>query len=542
MVRRPPPAKFAAIDVGTNSIHLVMAEISSEGDFEILGSDKDMVQLGKGGFADHILTPEAMAAGIATLRRFKKMAELKRIARIRAVATSAVREATNGGDFVKRVLEELELELHVISPREEGRLIYLGVRHAVDLGTADNLIVASGGGSVELVVVTAHEASLIASVKLGGSRLAELLLASDPPQADEVKALRAHLRAQLDPILSKIASHGIARCVGCSGTIKCLAMLCRAYRDRASDLDDNVLKIAEPELRELTSVLVERPRSRRLDIPGMDDRRVDAVIPAAFTLLAILKGVGVPSIEYCDAALREGVIVDYIAQHRRHLLARATWPDPRRRSAVQFAEKCGYVKAHAEQVARLALDLFDQLENLHGLGREYRELLFYAGLLHDIGYMISQKGHHKHSYYLIRNGELKGFEDQEIEIIANIARYHRKDRPKKSHYSFGRLRGGNRTAVRRLSVLLRIANALDRTHYSVVERVECTLTADAVNLQIRTSSDAELEMWTTKRHAELFEREFGLRLQVHAVQPDRCSSAPERPQPPAPQPDRCPEG
>lgn len=520
VVRRPPPVKFAAIDVGTNSIHLVMAEISPEGDFEVLGSDKDMVQLGKGGFAEHVLTAEAMNAGIATLRRFAKMAELKRVGRIRAVATSAVREATNGGDFVKRVQEELDLDLHVISPKEEGRLIYLGVRHAVELGAADNLIVDIGGGSVELIVANGSEAKLIASVKLGGLRLAELFLHSDPPAEAEVKAMRAHIRTQLDPVLSQIATHGITRCVGCSGTTKSLAFLCRAYREKGPQTESD-LHVTEPELRALAAELAAQSRAQRLAIAGMDPRRVDAVLPGAFTLLAVLKATGVSCVEYCDAALREGVIVDYIGRHRRHLLARATWPDSRRRSVIHLAEKCGYVRSHAEQVARLALELFDQLADLHGLARPYRELLLYASLLHDIGYMISQKGHHEHSYYLIRNGELRGFDDQEIEVIANVARYHRKDRPKKSHYSYARLQRIHRRPVRKLAVLLRLANALDRTHYNVVERVTCSQTGDAVSVHVHTASDAELEMWTTKRHAEMFEREFALQLEVSAVRPDK---------------------
>jgi exopolyphosphatase/guanosine-5'-triphosphate,3'-diphosphate pyrophosphatase len=540
VVRTPPPAKFGAIDVGTNSIHLVMAEISPEGDILILGRDKEMVLLGKGGFSRHVLTARAMNDGLAALQRFTKMAHLKGIGRLKAVATSAVREATNGGRFVERVRGELGLELHVISVEEEARLIYLAVRHAIDLGTGDNLILDIGGGSIELIVGNAQRPELLLSVKLGASRLGELFVRSDPPEEGEIKALRKHIDKHLAPMIEKVGRRTFGRCIVTSGTTENIARAC-AYRRGVKEIEASTsLRISRAELKGLAADWAEMKRSDRAGVEGIDVKRVDAVVPGAILLLSLMQAFDVSEVEHCDMALREGIILDHIAQNRAHLRARAMWPDPRLRSVVQLAERCGYRQAHAEQVTRLALSLFDQLAPLHELEPRFRELLRFSCLLHDIGYLISHQGHHKHSYYLIRNGGLQGFDEQEIEFIANVARDHRKGLPRKSHYSLQNLDKHLRPALRRLIPLLRIANALDRTHDSVVDGLEVRLCRPAgrgsrpsedaagpavapqrVELHVHVTKDAELELWTARRRCEPFVKEYGLPVEVqlaaHAV-------------------------
>ncbi len=508
VLRRPPPVKFAAIDVGTNSVHLVMAEISPQGDFRIVGRDKEMVQIGKGGFLQHLLTPRAMEEGIATIKRFVKMAQLMDVTRIKAVATSAVREARNGGDFVQRVRDEIGLDLHVISAEQEARLIYLGVRHAVDLGRGDSLIVDIGGGSAELIVANADRPEILASAKLGGSRLAELFLKSDPPDPDELKRLRKHIDERLAPIVQQIQSRRFTSAIATSGTVQNIAAICSHQTDALGIEPAPRLRLARDELKELLGELTSRTRADRLRIPSLDPRRVDALIPATMLLLAIMRTFDIEVLRHCDLALREGIILEHIARHRAMLLARATWPDPRTRSVLHLAERCGYRKSHAEQVARLALSLYDQLAPLHRLDSRYRELLRYACLLHDIGYHIGHENHHKHSYYLIRNGELQGFEPAEIEIIANIARYHRKGRPRKSHYSYGNLDRPHREPVRKLIALLRLADALDRTHYCVINSLTVRLHPRRIDIVLATSQDAELELWTARKTRDFFEREF----------------------------------
>jgi len=505
---------FGAIDVGTNSLHLMMVEISPEGDFHAIGGDKELVQIGRGGFREHRLTTRKMDEAVRTLKRFTKLAGIKDISRLKAVATSAVREARNGGEFVERVRDEVGLELHVISPEEEARLIYLGVKHAMNLGEQDNLIFDIGGGSLEFILGNGHRADVVTSVKLGASRLAEIYLRSDPPTDAEFKALRDHVSEKLEPLLAQAKSRRLARCIATSGTVRNLAEICALARGVAEVDKGTDLSVTRGELKNLFAQLSVRPREERMNVPGMDAKRVDACLPALVLMNTILRAIELDEVDCCESALREGVVVDYIAKHRQNLMARATWPDPRARSVISLAERCAYRKGHAEHVQRLACALFDALQPLHGLSNFYRDLLHYASLLHDIGYMIGHTGHHKHSYYLIRNGELRGFSVQEIEVMANVARYHRKERPKRSHYSFQQLNEEHRRPVRKLAVLLRLAEALDRTHYGVVDSIACDIAKDGVILAVHTDRDAELELWTANRQCELFEREFKTPMRV----------------------------
>lgn len=515
-MRRPPPTKFGAIDVGTNSVHLVMVEISPEGDFRILGRDKEMIQLGKGGFERHRLTQRAVDDGIAALNRFLKMARLKGVGRVKAVATSAVREAKNGGDFVERVRRELGLDLHVLSVEEEARLIYLAVRRAVSLGEDDQLIVDVGGGSMEVIVGNAHRTDVLFSAKLGGLRLSELFLKSDPPEPGELKAMRRHIQRHLDQLEARVGRRSFDRLIGTSGAFESIATVC-AFRRGATELDaPRQLRFSRGELKGLQSELAGRTREQRMRIQGVDPRRVDTLLPVVTTLLGISRLFDVSQFVYCDFALREGIIIDHIAGRRSYFQAQATWPDPRLRSVVLLAERCGYRQAHAEQVRRLADGLFVQLSPLHQLDDRVRELLGHACLLHDVGYLIAHKGHHKHSYYLVRNGGLRGFAEMEIEVVANLARYHRRGLPRRSHYSYQHLDKPGRRAVRRLIPILRLANALDRTHYSVVQDVRCRLESDRVEVEVMSDKDSELEIYMARRVAPLFEREYGVPLVIRA--------------------------
>ncbi len=517
----PPATKFGAIDVGTNSIHLVLAEISPQGDFKVLGREKDMVQLGKGGFAEHVLTAQSMEAGLRTLGRFKRLAESQGVTKLRVVATSAVREASNGGEFVERVWDELGLRVHVIAAEQEARLIYIGVRHAVDLGDApdaESLIIDIGGGSVEMIAGNAERAAVLTSVKLGASRLAELFIRSDPLARDDVRNLRRHIRHQLDPVLNRLKALPIRRGLITSGSAKNLALICAVMRGEPSP-DESRLRIHREEARTLRDKLTRMSRAERLRVEGLDPKRVDACIPAVTVIARLMKLLNLDVLEHCDFALREGVMIDYIARKRGKLRARAAWPNPRPRSVMQLAERCDYRAEHAHHVADLAGSLFDGLQSVHKLDPSYRELLTYAGLLHDIGHLISHDGHHKHSYYLISNGSLKGFTPQEVEIIANIARYHRKERPKKSHFSFQNLDPEHQKPVRRLALLLRLADALDRTGFSLVRSVQCQPGPDGVTIRAEMASDAELELWCARRHAAAFRREFDLRLRIRLSRP-----------------------
>jgi exopolyphosphatase/guanosine-5'-triphosphate,3'-diphosphate pyrophosphatase len=521
---RSRAGKFAAIDIGSNSIHLLMAELLPQYAFRVLGRDKEMVRLGRGGYARHRLTPEAMDTALAALARFRKLALGQGIESIRAVATSAVREAVNGGDFIERVREELGLKVKVISGREEGRLVYLAVRHAADFGQDAALVLDLGGGSLEIVSGTCERMLAVESFKLGAARTAELFLRGDPPAAEELYALEQHVRVSLEPVREELLARKPARCIGTSGTIMALAELCARAGDGYPS--GGVPGFRRDALAELHKRLVKRSAEQRLKMDGMDPRRVDQVVSGSVVVLGVMDILGIDRIEISDQALRDGIVLDYIERHRKGLLARQTWPDPRRRTVMHLAERCGWHEGHACQVARLALMLFDRLAPLHKLPEKYRELLEYAALLHDIGHHIGQERHHRHSEYLIRNGNLQGLSPEEIAIIAGVARYHRGRCPKKKDSAFRKLRKSACKAIRRLAALLRIAEALDRSQFGVVAEIAVEIGSRTVAASVRCSGDAELELWTARRRSDLFESEFGRMLEYEPVIASPSASGP----------------
>jgi exopolyphosphatase/guanosine-5'-triphosphate,3'-diphosphate pyrophosphatase len=219
----------------------------------------------------------------------------------------------------------------------------------------------------------------------------------------------------------------------------------------------------------------------------------------------------------CDLALREGLILDYIRRNKRQIAQIDSIPDVRRRSTIELAERCNYYSAHSRQVARLALALFDQTRPVHQLTDREREWLEYAALMHDLGVHISYPRHHRHSYYLIKNGDLRGFDPDEIEVIALVARYHRRGTPKRTHEEYARLSPLLRRAVRSLASILRVAESLDRSHAQVVSALELLDRGDDVLLQLRTTGDAELEVWAAQGHVGPFEKLVGKPVRLSAV-------------------------
>jgi exopolyphosphatase/guanosine-5'-triphosphate,3'-diphosphate pyrophosphatase len=267
-------------------------------------------------------------------------------------------------------------------------------------------------------------------------------------------------------------------------------------------------------------------------VPGLDPRRADIAVAGAILLDTILRRLDAAEITLCDLSLREGLVLDYIARHRKEIAQADRYPDVRRRSVIELAERCNYWPDHAHQIARLALSLFDETRSTHGLTDKEREWLEYAALLHDIGVHISYERHHKHSYYLITNGQLRGFEPEEIEIIALVARYHRRVEPKRRHQGFGGLAKRARGTVRTLAALLRLAENLDRSHAQTISGIAVHDRGDDVLLQLRTTGDAELELWAATRHCAPLERVLGkpVRVEVsrttYAEQPDETARVP----------------
>jgi len=498
--------RLAVIDIGTNSIHMVLAEIGKNLSYKIVDRIKEMARLGDGTFASHRLSQEVMDRGLVVLKRFSLLAKNKGFEIILPVATSAVREAKNGGDFIKLVRNELGLRVRVITGEEEARLIYLGVRHCMDLSDSPAMIVDIGGGSVELMACTPKRLKFVRSLKLGTIRLKDQYLKTDPPDKKMVQRMEQTVAQVIRKSLLKkgLLLESLVATSGMAGNLAEIIYLARTGRV-LSQIDMAMIDLKE--IKEVEQLLRTKDTEGRLKIIGLDPRRVDTLYPGVLVLRVLMECLGAKQVRISDKALREGVIYDFIQQHHEGLKAEQEIPSVRRRQILLLARRYQYPKVHSHHTAKLALSLFDQTQSIHGLGEVEREWLEYAALLHDIGHHIQENQHHKHTYYLITHADLPGFSLDEIRIIANVSRYHRRSLPKASHQGFKLLNDEQRKTVLGLSSILRIADGLDRTHFSVVKGVKAHL-GKSLRLEVAFRYDPELELWTTERRKRRFEKIF----------------------------------
>jgi len=507
--------KVAAIDIGSNSIHMVVARIDAHGHFTLLDRAKEMVRLGKGSLAARALSRDAMQAGMQTLATFKRLADTQQADRVVAVATSAVREAKNGGDFIAQIGRELGIHVDLITGREEARLIHLAVTNALDLREGWTALVDIGGGSVELGLADRGVVKVQESLKLGVLRLAERFFAHEPPTRDEVEALEEYLDRQLAAFFKRARGIEVARLVATSGTVLNLAAIALQMDGGAAPERLHGVTLRAKDIQRVRKLVVRSDRDERQRLPGLDRRRVDTIVPGAILLDHVMRRLELPELVTCEWALREGVLLDFIRRHGREIEENETIADPRRRSVLHLGRRLNFEEGHSQQVARLAVALFDQTAERHGLGPREREWLEYAALLHDVGNHIAHARHHRHSYYLIVHGELLGFDPKEICLIAALARYHRKAGPKDDDEELATLTDGMRAAVPPLAALLRVADALDRSHFGVVREVTVGGRGKDVKIGVRTAgNDAELELWAAGRKADIFEQVFDVHVSL----------------------------
>jgi exopolyphosphatase / guanosine-5'-triphosphate,3'-diphosphate pyrophosphatase len=511
--------RIAAIDIGTNSIHMIVVKVRPDLSFEVVDREKDMVRLGAGGLDGRRLTETATAAAMQTLAKFRRIAETHKVDEIIAAATSATREAENGGDFIAEVARQTGIRIRVIPGTEEARLIHVAAGYGVDVGGKTAVVVDIGGGSVEVTLGTARQMTLGRSFKTGVIRLTERFVKSDPLSGRDERRLVKHVNREMGEYLEGIADRGFDRLIGTSGTILSLGALASSDRDTKPD-DLRNRRVPAKALHRLRKRLTALSIEERLAIPGLDPRRADLCVAGSVLLDTIVRRLGAGEFTLCDLALREGLVLDYINRNSARIRKVDRYPDVRRRSVVELAERCGYWSDHARQVARLALGIFDQTRRVHGLGDRERSWLEYGSLLHDIGVHISYERHHRHSYYLIKNGDLRGFDPSEIEVIALLARYHRQATPKKSHAGYGDLSGTLRRTVKTLAAILRLAEGLDRSHAQTLTGLDLIPRADDYVARLRTTGDAELELWAAHRHVAPLEDVLGkpIRFEVAGVE------------------------
>jgi exopolyphosphatase/guanosine-5'-triphosphate,3'-diphosphate pyrophosphatase len=510
---------LAALDIGTNSFHLVVARFTDVDAFEVVAREKEMVRLGSGSGDMKLLDPDAIDRGIEALKRMRKVADIHQ-AELYAVATSAVREATNASEFLRRAALEAGVEVRVIAGTEEARLIYLGVLQALPVFDRRVVLIDIGGGSTEILVGEQGETLTVRSLKLGALRLTRRFFPDGVVSGDSLDDCRRHVRAALAPVARDVARHGFHVAVGCSGTVATVVAAVHARRDDTSPEPRtfNAEEVTRKEVKQVVKALARAttPDDRRR-IPGVDPSRADIILAGAVILEQAMAALGIDRLVYSDNALREGALLD--AWQRRHGSTLHHLHDLRRRSVLHLAELMDDDPEHSERAARLALDLFDATRTLHGMGDESRELLEAGALLANVGLFVSHSGHHKHSYYVIRNSDhLSGFTDHEVELIALVARYHRKSAPKASHPEFDRLGADDQHLVCVLAGLLRIAIGLDRTHAGLAGAVDVTIDDDhdlvEVAVEVDPDTDLSLELYTANDRSGLLADVLGKRVRV----------------------------
>ncbi|MFW2334713.1 Ppx/GppA phosphatase family protein [Ilumatobacter sp.] len=508
----------AAIDIGTNSMHLVVARLAEHGGFEMLTSEKEMVRLGQGGGEMKSLAPDAIERSLDALARMKEVAGSFGDVEIAAVATSAVREAHNRHEFLEPARDRVGVPVEVISGFEEARLIHLGVLQALPVFDRRLLVVDIGGGSTEFCVGAGDRVIEARSMKLGAIRLTQRFLAD--VAADDrdgsvdrkaVKECRTYVRSALAPVAHELGGHQPEITVGSSGTASTLAEMALARRgEKPRHLNGATLGAAE--LRDVVDELTSRTTAERLDLPGLDAKRVDIIVAGALLLDEIFRAFSIEEMTISDYALREGVLFDRFGGEAGRELSGL-----RSRNVERLARQLDPDPDHAEHTARLSVELFDRTESVHGLDEHARELLHAAAMVHNVGLFISHSSHHKHSYYVIRNSEqMTGFTDHEIELIAVIARYHRKSLPAEKHAEFGALSKHDQRLVRVLAGILRLAIGLDRRHAAAVRSVRVFIDDGSVRIEPvgEPDVDLDLEVYAARERSKLLADGLGVDVRV----------------------------
>ena len=503
---------------------MVIAAPVAGGSPKILARERMPVRLGAGGGDMRVLEDDAIDRAVAALVECRHIAD-GYDAKVVAVGTSAVREADNAATLLRRAAREAKVSVEVISGVEEARLIHLGALSAVAVAGSPHLVIDIGGGSTEVIAATGTDPVLARSVKLGHIRLTDRFFPKGVIKSGAVKACRRHVKSFIAPVASEVHEVGFDTAVGCSGTIAALAAMCGLRRRSAPQRSMDNAKITRAELDEVTAGLVARKRpGERAEMPGLEAGRVDVIVAGCLLLRELFKALEITEMVVSIGALREGLLIDRFnrlaetpAGGLHHL------SDLRRSSALALAKSCNEDIGHAEHTTDLALELFDATSEVHGLGEPDREMLEAAGLLHNIGRFVAHSAHHKHSYYLIRHSEhLSGFTENELEIVALVARYHRKAEPSASHPEWSALAGPDRRRVEVLAGLLRVGIALDRTYRHAVQRVHATSSATGVVVEVVRTEEADvgIELFTARRSVNLLAKALERDVEFRAVDAD----------------------
>jgi exopolyphosphatase/guanosine-5'-triphosphate,3'-diphosphate pyrophosphatase len=505
---------IAAIDVGTNSFHLIISSVNHREMMKVHASEKEVVRLGSGMKDMKYIQPDALQRGLDTMIKFNELAKTCN-ATVRAVATSAVREAKNRQEFVDSVYEKTGINVQVVSGAEEGRLIYIGATHALPIMNQRALIIDIGGGSTETIVGFENKVEFVASAKLGAIRMTKRFFDKTVVKKDDIDECRQFIRGEWSPILKKIIETGFETVAGTSGTIQNIAAMTLIRINGSAPDVLNAVSISRKDLLDTINIIASKKTTEeRLQIPGMDPKRADIILGGAIILEQAIIGLNIQKVVISTYALREGIIFDSYEQEQQNK-SRKHLGSLRNESVLSVAREYGLNLDHAEHIRKIALNMFDELQPLHKLGYLEREYLEAASILHDVGYMISYERHHKHSFYIITHCNMPGFTNDEKEIIAHIARYHRKSHPKKKHYDFDKLSSDKKHTIWVLGGILRIAEGIDRRQLRNVRDIDTSFNKDKILIELIPANNEEspdIELWGADRRKEMLEEVLGKKI------------------------------
>jgi exopolyphosphatase / guanosine-5'-triphosphate,3'-diphosphate pyrophosphatase len=515
--------KAAAIDVGSNSIKLVVVDAAASDSFAVLAREKETVRLGHDTLRKGHLSGSAFDRAADCIKRFASIAEARGAERIFAVATASVREARNAARFIKEIHRRTGVRLEVLSAIEEGRLIGIAAAQGCAARNASLINIDIGGGSTEISLMQDSAPAALFSVKLGAVGLTERFITSDPVKQKDLRALREEVRSAMERPARELREARWQQASGSSGTIISIG---EAMRLRALTEEELKTKGAQPagdevvfsKLLRFNARMAEQKVAERGATPGISAQRSEIIVAGGQILEGAMRALGINALRTCAWALREGVLIERL----REIEAESKPPvadliDLRLRGVHAVGRRFGYEEAHAQQVARLAESIFDQLAAHDASGkltRHHRTLLSAAALLHDVGYHIAHENHHKHALYLIKNSELTGFSEAECEVIANVARYHRGPAPKARHENFVALNEPDQKTVFALAAILRLADTFDRRHDNRVKDVRYTRDGRAAHIQLRSSANCDREIFAAEQRSDMFEQVFNCKLSL----------------------------
>lgn len=498
-------SRLAAIDIGTNSIRCIVVEVDQLGRYTILDDEKATVRLGENLAASGAISAAAFARAVDAMSRIRKLIDGLKVTDVEAVATSAVRSATNGDELVSVLNRELGREIRVISGEEEADLVALSARHNFDMSGKRYMIIDIGGGSVEVMSAVANHVESCYSLELGAVRMTDRFMKSDPVSDAEISKLRSFVRSELKEAFVD-ERPTVQTFIGSGGTITTLASMVMSVR-RQTYSTSHGFEVLRSEVVHLLAMLVRKDVKSLRNIPGLNADRADIIVAGLIVIDEMMKYFGANMLLVNERGIREGLIIS--CMKRLNLLPESTTQRNWKESVLEFARSCHFDEPHSRHVAKVSLSIFDSVAKEFGLKKNDRRLLESAALLHDVGYFISYNSHHKHSHHLIRHAELFGFSPREREMMALVARYHRKSLPKKKHSEYERLDPKDQLIVSRLGGILRLSDGLDRRRSGLVEVVALKRNVDIFSFKLLGTEDISVEIFGGNAKKDLFEKAFG---------------------------------